>query len=201
MQGAGPLTALAALLLAPLQWRQARAQRLRLLSSHELNLRRASQPLGVVAVVLWFVWIIGARDFGNALAPMFLNPSDNWLIAALSGALLLYGVVSFVVGASGCLGVRSDGLLPFWAFVRLAAGGGALMLLRPDLGEPPGDDLGAALLWLALNSAAIWCAAIGAARLLLLVLGGGSALRTVTRQVNQKNAPLRPARRRWWQWW
>jgi hypothetical protein len=101
----------------------------RLLSPHELNLRRATQPLGFAAVLAWGVWVLGARTLRDLLAPELHNPVANWLPLALLGTLLLFGFAVFTVGLRGCWGVRSDGLLPVTALARLALGGGGLALL------------------------------------------------------------------------
>jgi hypothetical protein len=205
MEGTGLLTALAALLVLPLQWRQARAQRLRLMSPHELHLRRATQPLGILALMAWAVWLLGARDIGNALAPVLLLPSDNWLPALLA-ALLLYGLVSFVTGASRCWGMRSDGMMPFRAFVRVALGALGLRYLwlwNVDLARGFDAAPGLTALWLLLVAASIWCAVVGGARFLLLTVGGGSALRRMTGVIAAKNAPMIAVRRRrpFWMFW
>ena len=206
MEGAGILTVLALLLLAPFQIMQARAQKLRLLSPHELLLRRATRPLGVVAVLAWLVWLGGARGIGQALAPVLFHPSDNWLAAVLLTALPLYGLASFVTGASQCWGMRSDGMLPVWAFVKLAVGGAGLRFLwvwNVDLARGFDAAPGMVALWLLLVAASIWCAVVGAARFLLLTTGGGSALRKMGGVIAAKNAPMIAVRRRrpWWMFW
>jgi hypothetical protein len=205
MEGAGILTAFALLLLAPFEFMRVRAQRLRLLSPHELNLRRATHPLGVLALLAWFAWLFGVRDLVGALAPVLLHPSDNWLSAALLGAVLLYGLVSFIAGASQCWGARSDRTLPFWAFVELALGVAGLRfhwLWNVDLARGFDAAPGLVALWLLLLAASIWCAVVGGARFLLLTVGGGNALAQIIKHIKRRNAPLRPGRRPWWRlWW
>lgn len=206
MEGAGILTALAMLLLAPFEIMQARAQRRRLLAPHELHLRRATRPLGVVALVAWGVWLFGARGIGHALAPVVLHPSDNGMLAVLLGAVLLYGLASFVTGASRCWGMRSDGMLPVRAFFKCAVGVAGLRFLwvwNADLARAFDVAPGMAALWLLLMAVSIWCAVVGAARFLLLTTGGGSALRKMGGVIAAKNAPMIAARRRrpWWMFW
>jgi hypothetical protein len=205
MEGAGIFTALALLLLAPFQWWHARAQKLRLLSPHELHLRRATRPLGVVAVLAWGVWLLGARDIGGAFAPMLLHPAANWLPVALLAAVLLYGLASFITGASRCWGMRSDGLLPVRAFFKCAVGGGGLWLLwvsNADVARGFDAAPWGVALWLLLVAASVWCAVVGAARLVLLTVGGGNALALVNRHIRQTQIVMRPARRRpWWKFW
>jgi hypothetical protein len=202
MEGAGVLTLVAALLVAPFELWQAHAQKRRLLSPHELNLRRATQPLGLLALLAGCAWLLGVRDVAAALAPVFLHPSDNLVLAVLPLAGLFYGVASFVTGAGRCWGVRSDGMLPVWAFFKLALGVGGLWLLRDMRG--PSDDL-AALFRLALDAMALWCAVVGGARFLLLSIGGGNALARVQRHIQQTQIvmrPVSPARLRpWWLFW
>ena len=206
MEGAGLLTLLAMLLLAPFEIMQARAQRLRLLAPHELHLRRATRPLGVVALLAWGSWLCGARGIAHAFAPVVLHPSDNGLLAALLGAVLLYGLASFVTGASRCWGMRSDGMLPVWAFIKLAAGVSGLRFLwlwNVDLARGFDAAPGMTALWLLLVAASIWCAVVSAARFVLLTVGGGSALRKMGGVIAAKNAPMiavRP-RRPWWMFW
>lgn len=196
--------ALGSLFAAPFTWWQNRARKRRLLSTHELSLRRATHPLGLVAVLGWAVWLVGVPTIRSALAPVLRDPSVNWLPLALLAAGLLYVLVSLIVGLSGCRGVRSDPMLPMWACVQLALGGGGLALLmsgavlRARSNVPDFWMAGSCLL---LSFAAVWCIAVGGARLVLLTLGGGNALRTIQRGINRKNAALRPARRHWWQWW
>jgi hypothetical protein len=206
MEGAGILTALALLLLAPFQIMQAHAQKMRLLSPHELHLRLATRPLGVVALLAWVVWLFGAPGIGHALAPVVLHPSDNWLLAVLLGGVLLYGLASFVTGASRCWGMRSDGMLPLRAFFKLAVGVGGLRYLwlwNVDLARGFDVAPGWVALWLLLVAASIWCGVVGAARFLLLTTGGGSALRKIKGIIAAKNAPMIAVRRRrpWWMFW
>ena len=40
--------------------------------------------------------------------PVLLHPSENWLPVVLLAAPLLYGLASFIAGASQCWGMRSD---------------------------------------------------------------------------------------------
>jgi hypothetical protein len=195
------LTLLGALLLIPIEMAQASAQKRRLLSPHELNLRRATQPLGFIAVLAWCAWFFGVPDITQALTPLVFDPAANWLPFGIA-ALLFFGMASFISGASRCWGMRSDGMLPARAFCKLAIGVIGIFLLRQN--KPtisPGGEIWPALLWFALHIAAVWCVAVGAARFILLTIGGGSALRIMTHAANKRNAPLVPARRRWWQWW
>jgi hypothetical protein len=200
----GLLGGLGLLLSAPFAWWQNQAAKWRLLSPHEINLRRATQPLGFIAVLAWFVWVMGARTIRGALAPvLLLDPAANWLPLALLAALLLYGFASFLAGVRGCWGVRSDPMLPVRAFARLALGGGGLALLMSnEVTRRTAPDLWTALGWLLVTFVAVWWAAVAAARLVLLNVGGGSALGLVNRHIRQTQVVMRPARaRRWWMFW
>jgi hypothetical protein len=202
MEGAGLLTACAALLLAPFEWRQARAQKLRLLTPHELNLRRATQPLGFLALLAWSIWLLGARDIGVSAAAVLLHPSENWPVLLL-GAFPLYGLAAFVAGASQCWGMRSDPMLPCRAFVKLgigAAGIWFLWLWNVDLGHAFDTAPGITALWLLLVAASIWCAVVGVTRFLLLTIGGGNAFAQAARWGAQTQIRMRPVRLGPW-WW
>jgi hypothetical protein len=200
MEGGGIFTALGLLLLAPFQLLQGAGEP----TPHELHLRRATRPLGVLALTACGVWFFGAGKVGDALGPVLLHLSQNPLLAAPLALVPLYGLVCFVAGARQCWGLRSDGMLPFWAFVEFAAGAGGLWFLwfAPV-------DLARALhqvmreqpaLWLALNGAAIWCAVVGGARLLLLTVGGGNAFAQAARWSAQTQIQIRPVRLGPW-WW
>jgi hypothetical protein len=198
MQGAGIITLLALLLLAPFDSQG--------LSPHELHLKRATLPLGVVALVAWGVWLLGARNIGGALAPVLLHPSAHWLPVALLGAVLLCGLASFVTGASRCWGMRSDAMLPVWAFFKCAAGVAGLRFVwvwNGDLARAFDAAPGMTALRLLLVAMSIWWTVVGAARFLLLTVGGGSALRRMTGIIAAKNAPMIAVSRRrpWWKFW
>ncbi len=207
MEGGGIFTLLGLLLLAPFQLFMPAPGQGRLdLTPHELYLRRATRPLGVLALIAWGVWSFGARPVGDALGPVLLLPSEYWLAAAPLAVVPFYGLACFIAGARQCWGLRSDGMLPFWAFVELAAGGAGLWLLwlsHIDLARAL--DLTAhelMALRLALNGAAIWCATVGGARFLLLTTGGGNAFAQAARWGAQTQIQMRPVQLRpWWQFW
>jgi hypothetical protein len=200
MQGSSLATLCAVLLFAPFEIWQAHVQKLRTLSPHEINLRRATQPLGLVSLLLSALWLSGAQGVGDRLADIARHPADNTLPAALLGAALLYGLTSLITGTRRCWGVRSDGMLPVRSFFKLALGVAGLVLLRR--GWPRVDDTWTSLLWIVVSATSIWCAVVGAARFLLLTVGGGNALRVINKQLNRRNAPLRPAHLRpWWRFW
>jgi hypothetical protein len=179
---------------------QVHVQKLRTLSPHEINLRRATQPLGLVALLLSANWLLGAQDVGDALVDIARHPGDHPLSAAVLGAALFYGLASFLTGTRRCWGLRSDGMLPVRAFFKLAIGVAGLVLLRG--GWPHVSGGWEMLLWLATGIVSVWCTVVGAARFILLTVGGGNARRSVLHHISRRNAPLRAARRPWWRlWW
>jgi hypothetical protein len=201
MGGSSLGTLCALLLFAPFELWHAHVQNLRTLSPHEINLRRATQPLGLLALLLSALWLFGADGAaGDALDDFVRHPSDNLKPAGLLGAALLYGLASLITGTRRCWGVRSDGMLPVRALFKLVLGVVGLTLLRHGL--PRSDDIWMELLPLALGAASVWCVVVGSVRFVLLTVAGGNARRAVLRHITARNAPLRAARRPWWRlWW
>ena len=193
---------LALVLMLPFSIWQGQAQKRRSLLPHELNLRRATQPLGVAAVAAWAAWQFGTRDIGELLRPIMQKPAEHWLAAVLLCAVPLYGLASFIIGARRCWGMRSDSMLPVWAFLELAAGVAGLRALGVW-----GDGLTRALdlgreLRLLLVAVAIWCMVVGASRFVLLTIGGGNARARITKHIEQTQVVMRSAQPRpWWQFW
>lgn len=203
MDNMSPGGALGQLLAAPFIWWQDRDRRRRLISPHELNLRRATRPLGYVAVLAWTVWLFGARSLRDLLASELHDPAANWIPLALIGAALLYGITSFAVGLRGCWGVRSDGFLPMTAAMRFALGvGGLVLLMSNEVTRRTAPDLWTASGWMLLTFVAVWNAAVGAARFVLLAIGDSTALGLVNRHIRQTQIIMRPVRPRpWWKFW
>ena len=206
--GAGLFSLLGGLLLAPFQlafylaatgrrlW-FAHAQRRRMLSPHEINLRRASHPLGLFAVLLTLWWIEGAR-ITHARAALAV---DSWMLAALGGVVFVLAAASFVAGVHRCAGTP-DGLLATRAVFKLAAGAvicayvWRLPLWRAYLDAALFPYLAPPVFLIGL-----WCAVTGAVRLLLLTVPMSGALAAIRKILRRRNAPLRPARRRrFWFW-
>jgi hypothetical protein len=189
--GTGPITLvgglLFALLAAPFQlvgalvrMVRAHAQRRRYLSPHELNLRRASHPLGVAAVLFTAHWFYGARIRDGLVA----LPVDRWMLVALCGVAFVFGAASFVSGAGRCAGLR-DGMLATRAFFKLAAGAGVAFYLWRTVPlhaiseTPPGLFAAAVLL------GAVWCIASASVRLLLLTVPMQGAFDLVWRRIKR----------------
>jgi hypothetical protein len=199
--GGGILTLAAMLLMIPFQLWQEHAQNVRSLSPHELNLRRASQPPAFAAVTLFYVWHFNlGDDIANIIATPAAEPAANWPMFAVPTCVLFYSMASFITGACRSWGVRSEGMLPVRAFLKLITGIGGLIWLNSE--TRAGGDFWLALLWLVLFTVSIWCVVIGAVRLLLLTVGGGSPLVQVQRHIRQTRIVMRPARSRpWWRFW
>jgi hypothetical protein len=197
------LTLFVGLLLIPIEMAQPSAQRPPLLSPHELNLRQATQPLGVSTVLAWCFSFFGAPGFTHAITRRVTDPIDNWLPVTVLAIALVYGTASFISGVVRCWGMRSDRMLPTRAFFKLAIGGIGVALLRQNqVTIRPGGEIWPALLWFALHTAAVWCVAVGTARFILLTIGGGSALRRVNRHIQQTQVVMRQVRTRpWWKFW
>ena len=194
MEGGGIFTALGMLLLAPFQWWQRRQQKRRMLSPHEWKLRQASRPVGVLVVGLTVAAALyGVRGTWAALAGIFLDLDRNWPIAALLGVALIWGVSSVIAGAR-CRGMRDEEMLTVRAFFKLALGAAVTIWLGRFYPWPHATGW-AAFVIPAVFLIGLWCAVTGAVRLLLLTIGGGSALRRrAARQAARRNAPMRPGR-------
>lgn len=210
MERAGIVTLVGMLLLLPFQllfalagtgrrlWLM-NAQRRRFLTPHELNLRRASHPAGVLAVLLTTHALYAAR-FGSALAAL----NDHHLLMSLAAVAIIGGLVPFLVGVRRSAGLR-DGILTMRAAFRIALGLVLVFWLARlpvaafDAGAQ--GEYGEAFRQTALLFG-LWFLVTGGMRLLLLTVGGGSALRLVRKLLHRRNATMRPARRRrfWWFW-
>lgn len=172
MEAPGIFSLLGGLLLAPFQFAgalvgmmRAHAQRRRYLSPHELNLRRASHPLGAAAVLFAAHWFYGAR-MRDGLAAL---PVDRWVLIALYGVAFVFGAASFVSGAGRCAGLR-DGMLATRAFFKLAAGAGVAFYLWRTVPLRAISETLPGVMAAAVFLAAVWCIATGAVRFLLLAV-------------------------------
>jgi hypothetical protein len=209
MEGAGMFALIGGaaidLLRAPFQligavvWMvRAHAQRRRSLSPHELNLRRASHPVGVAAVLFAMHSFYGAR-ISQAITTI---PLDRWALMTFAGVVLIFGLASFVSGVNRCAGMP-DSILATRAFFKLAVGTvicvyvGRLPLWRAYLDASLFPYLAPPLFLIGL-----WCVVTGAVRLLLLVVPLSGALATIRKLLRKRNRLIRPARRRrfWWFW-
>jgi len=203
MAGVGMFTLLAMIAILPFEIWQGAAEKRQRLSPHELYLRRATQPLGIAAVFLFGLCLFNAAGkVGNIVVPLLHDATGNWVPLAVIAAVLLYGVTSVIVGTARCWGMRSDSMLPVWAFLKLAVGSAGLVWLNQNGARALGDAEWAGTLWLGLSEAAVWCITVGGGRFLLLSVGGGNARRRVRRHIAQTQVVMRPVRRRpWWLFW
>jgi hypothetical protein len=196
MEGTGIFALFGMLALAPFQligavvgMVRAHAQRRRYLSPHELNLRRASHPLGVAAVLFAAHWLYGARVRDGLVA----LPLDGWVLVALCGVVFVFGAASFVSGAGRCAGLR-DGMLATRAFFKLAGGAvicayvWRLPLWRAYLDASLFPYLAPPVFFIGL-----WCLVTGAVRMLLLLVPMQGAFDLVWRRIKRDDDESR-----WW---
>jgi hypothetical protein len=200
MEGAGILTLIFLLITAPISMWAERARNFERLAPIEQNLQRAADSIALpVITVLVSVLLFGASASKDFVSRLVTNPASVGWPAIVPVGLLVYCLVRGLIGIRRATGVR-DGLLAARAFCKLVAGVVALFVLWPGHFDLSAYYLSPSIA-LALLVPAAWCVITGSVRFLLLTVGGGNALRIVTRTINQNNAPLRPARRRWWQRW
>jgi hypothetical protein len=203
MEGTGIFSLAGGVLLAPIQLAfylagtgrrllLAHAQRRRMLSPHEINLRRASHPLGLFAVLLALWWLEGSHA-AHARAVIGVN---SWILAVLAGVVFVFAAASFVAGVHRCAGLP-DSLLATRAVFKLAASAvicayvWRLPLWRAYLDAALFPYLAPPVFLIGL-----WCAVTATVRLLLLTVPMSGALATIRKILRRRNAPLRPARRR-----
>lgn len=161
--------------------------------SHEINLRRASHPLGLFAVLLALWWLEGSQ-INHARAALGV---DSWILAALGGVVFVFAAASFVAGVHRCAGTP-DGLLATRAVFKLAAGAvicayvWRLPLWRAYLDASLFPYLAPPVFLIGL-----FCVVTAAVRLLLLVVPLSGALATIRKLLRKRNRPIRPARRFW----
>jgi hypothetical protein len=186
--GAGIFSLLGALLFAPFQLAGAWRNWMRRRPPDTQALTKASHGAGLLALVLFVLAeFVGWRAVGNFARALRAHPDDLTLLlpAALLSAVVIWGAVWLITGwrRAG----RGDGLIALIGVLSLA-GGIAAFVYAPRL-----DLRGLALI--ALDLLGVWFIATGAVKI-LLVVGGGNALRAITRQLRRQNAPLRPVRPR-----
>ena len=167
-------------------------QRRRNLVPAEQALRLASQPVGALAVTIAAAWLF--PELGAALSAVLHQPADDWLPAVLLVALLAFALVAAGVGIKDAAGMR-DWLRALRALFKLGGGVFVAVKLWP-LASWAGygrDWWAVDLLRLALL-VGVWLAATGLVRLLLLTVGGGSALALVREILERRNGAMRPGR-------
>ena len=200
---AGIVSLVFGLLLAPfnlifalIRMVRAHAQRQRYLSPPERSLRRASHPVGVLAVLFEAHRLYGVRiDAARAALA-----HDDWLAVGAAVAVV-FGAALFVAGAKHSAGME-DGPLATRAFFKLTGGIAAVFYIGRAMpwrvgGETPADLFAAVLLLVAL-----WCIATGAVRFVLLAVPMRAALVLVKRAIKRDEFSWDDeGRRRWWQFW
>jgi hypothetical protein len=185
--GAGVITLLVMLLVAPFEMWQARAQKWRQLDQVEQNLRRASHGFLLILMIIVGPFVVfGARDVGKLLPSVITHPAAILVV----GGLLAYGIVRFLVGVRRVAGLR-DELRIGAAFARLAISGVIAAFLFATYPWGASGWLFAGLVlafWISLLNALN-----GAVRLVVLSVGGSNAQRMIARNIRERNAPMRPA--------
>jgi hypothetical protein len=203
MENTGIFSLVGALLLAPFQLvgalvgvARAHAQRQRYLLPLERSLRRASHPVGVLAVLFLAHRLYGVRI--DAARAAFAH--NDWLAVGAAVAVV-FGVALFIAGARHSAGME-DGPLATRAFFKLAGGIAAAFYIGRIMpwrvgGETPADLLAAVLLVVA-----VWCIATGAVRFVLLAAPMQAALAQVKIHIRDTQFSWDDeGRRRWWQFW
>jgi hypothetical protein len=202
MEGGGIITLLGMLLLLPFAllrdlftlgrrlWLM-NAQRQRFLTPHELNLRRAAQPVGSAAVLL-AAW----RLYGPQLDHARVAYAVDWrLIAALASIAVIVGASSFFVGARRCAGLR-DGILTTRAAFRIGIGLAlCFWLARIPLRAFDDEPLLGACVWQTALLLGLWFLVTGCVRCVLLTVPVSGALAKVRRWIDRNRNQWRSARR------
>jgi hypothetical protein len=134
------------------------------------------------------------QSLGAAVSAFLRAPSAPPLALAVWAGCAAFGLLWFCLGIRGARSGPRDIMGVVWAV--LAVIGCAVALLRhwylsPELGD---------WVWLVNVLLRGWYIATIAASLVRFVIaagfGQGNALRTINRQINRRNSPLRPARPR-----
>jgi hypothetical protein len=102
------------LALVPIEIAVTRSQRFKMLSPLEQNLQRASHGAAIVVILCWIgcVYVMVNKQGPVELlvddARMFIaDPQHNWAFG-VALAMLIYGVVRFVIGAGRVWGARRE---------------------------------------------------------------------------------------------
>lgn len=184
-----------------------RARKFQQLSPLEQNLRRASHGAAWMAFVpLLAFGVYGVKGVEWFFQTLWNHPEDVGVPAAFFGIVLIYNAIRLIVGLNRLRGCPRDGLLAVRAFVKLSVGAAVIVFflrIHYDLAARSYDSLAHGVepssfdfLWgIAIFLTAFWCLVTGAVRFLLLISGGGNALRLVNRQIQQNTVVWRGARR------
>ena len=166
---------------------------IRHLPPREQNLARASHGAGMLVFACIALYVAGVGTFFRALGA---GPAEPvlWASALLWIVTVIWGVSWLVIGCRRARGAR-DALLALRAAGKTAAGIAAFIVAQGGL--VPRDWWAADFIGIALLLAGIWCIVTGAVKFTLVMIGtGGGAERAVRRNIEEKSAPLLPARRR-----
>lgn len=162
------------------------------LPPREQNLARASHGAGMLVFGLLALWEVGFGVFMRALgagpaAPMLWVPALLWVV------MVAWGIGWLIIGCRRARGPR-DALLASRAAVK--TGVGIVAVIVAQGGYVPRDWWGVDFIDFGLLLAGIWCVVTGPVKFILVMIGtGGGAERAVRRNIEEKSAPLQPARR------
>lgn len=166
---------------------------IRHLPPREQNLARASHGAGMLVFAAIALYVAGFGTFFHALGA---GPAEPvlWASALLLVATVVWGISWLIVGCRRARGAR-DALLALRAAGKIGAGIAACIVAQG--GYVPRDWSAADFIAAALLLIGVWCMVTGAVKFILVMIGtGGGAERAVRRNIEEKSAPLLPARRR-----
>ena len=105
------------------------SQKFRNLSPTEQSLRRASHGLAYMLLPpVAFFWLTGSGGIvGNFIGAVAADPVTHWLPIAAAAPVMVIGLVRLIGGWRRSAGIR-DGMLAGRAFIKLAIGGGLVVL-------------------------------------------------------------------------
>jgi hypothetical protein len=182
------------LTFAPFIIMAAHYEKLRRSPPRELWLAKASHGAMLLFMAALAAWLQGTAADRAWLHVLTRDPLDldrSWPALIWTGGMLWGGFWLLIYGRLALSGGR-DAALTLRALAKVALGVVIGLYLLPRM---PGSRQEALLNPLMVIPA--WLLVTGTVRLLLLVIGGGgNALRAATRQLRQQNAPLRPVRPR-----
>jgi hypothetical protein len=164
------------------------------LSPHELALRRASHPFGMAAVLAGAVMLW--PEISALVLPLLMHPADNPAPVVLLVAGMGLAVAMAAKGIGAAAGLR-DWVLAVRALIKLGVGAFAVWKLWQFAPWAAyGRDWWLCDLLRMALLIGVFCAVTGLVRLLLLVIGGGGAIKEILKLLRRRGRPMKPARRR-----
>jgi len=191
---------LLAILRAPFRWLAHRWQSRAQLTPYQRGLRRASEGAFLAAACIyaatWFPVFLG-RGLDNLAGNFWRAPADHPGVAVFLAVVGL-GVIWVFIGMREARGGERDVMGALWSTA--IAGACLAALWWQWLPSWPGRTYETLLILAAVKGFYIATAAAGVVRFTLSVQLPGNALRVVERLLQQRNAPLVGARRRFLFW-